>query len=334
MQITSPQKLVRKLQTVVIGHDKEVESIAVLLFKHLLCKTAIKQKVKEPQSFHNIMLMGNTGCGKTFLIQSACTLLGLPLIIINCKQISQEGWAGSSFIDLLSQELKNIPTQDIYKSVIFLDEFDKLCMPNESSSGNLSSHLQYSLLKYIEGCKIQYKNTKREFEYVDTTPFCFIFAGNFESVRKEREKLSIGFQNNLDMNITICQELFKFGVVPEIAGRISKIVELQDLTYDQLYDILMNFEGMYNKWQLLLSTYNVDFFLDKDQRYAIINKAIKLKLGARGILSGVQEELDKVLIKHEEIFDKLFVDFPYASEFDQALSIKIDADLKIQNKRG
>lgn len=291
----NPQKLKKDILNIVVGQDEAVDKVVNYLFKHIISICA-QENGLHTHNKSNLLLTGNSGCGKTFVIQVACGLMNLPFIEINCKSISQEGWSGTSLIKHLQEGLYNIP-KSLYKfSIIFLDEFDKLCMPNYSSGGDdVSIHLQNGLLKTLEGSILSGHG-------LNTAELCFILAGNFHSMRQNRISKGIGFSGNLvnKSNHDIYEELIKFGVIPELAGRISDVIELNDLDEHTLLEILNNDNFIYKNWQNIFNECNIDFSISGTDKDKIIEEAKSKKTGARGLYSLVHNKIDETMLKNPE----------------------------------
>jgi len=280
----------------VIGQEKLVSKVILCIYKHILkIKGMQSNSLDNPQN--NLLIIGDTGTGKTFAVKEVCKQLNLPLIEINCKSISQEGWSGTSFIEIIHRQSINNNNPLKSYTVVFLDEFDKICCPNMSSvNDDLAFHLQSGLLKYIEGMKITYKNdkTKAVITY-DTTKFCFILCGSFSNMFNNIPT-AIGF--NTTVGILDEQELYtqllNYGVIEEILGRITSIVQTNPFSRRMYTDLLCSDTFIINQWFRYLRSLDLNS-VDKINYAAIITEAEKLKLGARGLIQLMYKYVDNII---------------------------------------
>lgn len=299
--IPSITDLRKTLNETIIGQTDLVKTVTACLYRHLLKAMAVADGAIAP-SPNNLLVYGNTGTGKTFTIKQACTSLKIPFIEVNSKSISQEGWAGKSLLNHLSNEFRDIQHSNTrYYPVIFLDEFDKLCMPCGSSNDeNVNIHIQSSILKYIEGFIVNINGI----DY-DTSDFCWIFSGAFSSALwNEDKKQSIGFNEDINNDTSIqvlTDKLIKYGMMPELAGRITRFCKTNDFTEEMYRDLLCNPHAIFNQW---ISLFREKGFKIKDAEYSyIISEAVKRKLGARGLIQLLEPYIDEILEDNLELID-------------------------------
>lgn len=300
--VPSLTELEEEVKKHVVGQDKAVNSVCLAYYKYLIrCLYVIQGK--ELNLPINILLMGPTGNGKTHLIKTISRITDIPFIEINSKSINQEGWAGTSFLDLVASGLSKYNAKQWNGfAVIFIDEFDKIVYPHSSSkSENHSLVIQSTLLKYIEGFKVDYKegglsNPIR----IDFSRFLFVFAGAF-SLFETKKVNTIGFskEESTEVDPAVLEKLIEVGMLPEIAGRITSIVQLKPLTVDDYYKILLNENFLLTQWHDVFKAVGIDstthFFLDH-----MAKEAYKKKLGVRGLAQVVNEEVDKVLNQNKQ----------------------------------
>ncbi len=311
----TPNELSLEVKKYVVGQDEAVNQLSLFLFNYLLYQYSKYTDIVIPNA-PVALLIGESGCGKTFMTRTLAKLMEFDLIEINAKSISQEGWEGTSLKKLLLTEMKQRPASNdssIYR-IIFIDEIDKFCQPMGSSTDdNYSIHLQNSLLKYLEGFKLEDSNLS-----VDLTKCCFILAGNFQQIRENRksEVKSIGFSgaNKVEKD-KIIHELEAFGMIPEMIGRISNIIELRSLEFEDYMSLVQNENSYYKQYEKILLHLNIILSLTNVDLCAIIDKTLKLKIGVRGMI----QELNK-LINREIYFnqDRLSLVVEYFNYLDKA----------------
>lgn len=317
--IVSQETILEFLNERVAGQEEAKKIVATAGFLHL-SKTLYRKKYGNEMlklKNSNLLLMGPSGCGKTFLVKNLAEFCALPYIEINARAITQEGYKGNSISDYLETEYCNTNKGDMHRfpySIVFIDEFDKICC-NRGNVGEWDLGLQHSLLKVIEGSKVTFDNNHTT---IDTSDMLFILGGNFESVRKNREnrkKNKMGFANTTveedEGQISHHSEIIKAGVIPEIAGRISLISEVTQLSRNDLRyafsgsedSILQQYQEVYKEIygrDLVLSDYDIERILDKCE---------ERKLGARSLQACLDEylaeNLTEICINADNFLDEL-----------------------------
>ncbi len=237
----TPKALADAVNQKVIGQEKASTFLANYLFTYIMYHYS--QNGNLPLTHKsNALLIGASGTGKTHLVQTMAKEAGFNFLEINAKGISQEGWEGSSFKKLLTDGIFYglSPMQaDSPWTVVFIDEFDKLCAPLASSNNdNYAEHIQNSILKYFENYTASV-SLKGQPLNLDTSKLCFILSGNFQGIRDNRDKKqSVGFNSVKEEQKKLQAELEAFGVIPEMIGRLSHIIELKELTKEDYSSII------------------------------------------------------------------------------------------------
>lgn len=279
--------------------------IAETLDKIKRHKSVLKAAEPAPKSKFatkksNGLLIGPSGCGKTYLIQKLGELLDFPVVTINSTQITATGWSGHDIDSYMEKVFKSDhPKKD--GTIIFIDEFDKICLPAVGQNGtDLNKQTQYAFLTLLESDKYSIDAGMHRKYDVDTSNLLFLFGGNFEYIRKAEEatmaKNGIGFNpdNSHKEEVqtkSISQKLQDNNVARELAGRISLMASVKDLTRDDLRNILTVSENN------LLEEYKelVNVEINSGEIEKILDICEAAKTGARGLRSAVDQiVMDKV----------------------------------------
>lgn len=284
-------ELQKKLNEIVVGQEEAVNTLSAAMYKYLLKMYARDYGIYFDSST-TILLLGNTGVGKTYLARQLAEIFNISYIEINSKSLSQDGsWAGASFSDLVAdQHLGNRRG-----AIIFIDEFDKILTANISSGGDdVNYHVQCSLLKYIEGFEIRHKGCN-----LHTKNCFFILAGAFVGLELKSEK-QIGFNQQTTSTPELHDALIKFGMVPELAGRIQNITQLVDLNEKDYFKLLNSEHFIYNKYRQILKKLGI---AESMFRKKLVNVAIKKNLGVRGLIQEVEKYISDVILENKDYFD-------------------------------
>lgn len=285
------------VKTKVIGQDDAVNDVSLAVYKHIIRMDSLTCGIDTTPVSSNVLLMGNTGSGKTYICKVIAEMLHIPMLEIDCTNLSMGGpWHGDGLVDVLKR--KAPPTF----SIIFLDEFDKIISPSPSSTGkNVNGEIQQSILKTLEGG-------------VNDGEYLFFLAGSFADFDKQNaaNKAEVGFlgQKEDASNLTgaaLRQKLIKYGMVPELAGRIHKMTKINKLTKKHFMDIItsdttINPKAVYNN---LFSEYNKKKIANKELE-SLAEEAEKMELGVRGFYNLIEEYIDKKLTTYD-----LAINIPY-----------------------
>lgn len=284
----------KKLKEKIIGQDKFIDILTLVCLKQILRSKSSLTSIHNFNS--NLLVIGKSGVGKTFTIRETLNLLNMPFIEINAKGISQEGWAGTSFIQDIENGLRNClskPCADNYTVsthylTVVIDEFDKVCMPNYGSNGNYSMQVQASLLKYVEGFVSS--------TGIDTTGFLFIFSGAFSDLYRNKFN-EIGFdkttKNTLLEEDSIEFLLLEYGILSDLLGRIFNICQLNDLTRDEYKKLIFNKNFISNQW--LSSLRELGLEIPCINYAKILTDAENKNCGVRGLIASFEQEIFSII---------------------------------------
>lgn len=290
-----PFNILKELITETItGQDELIDAVIVTIYRHLL-KIAGVNTGNLNNYATNLLIIGKTGTGKTFTVKEVAKAVGIPFIEIDASDIAPgSSWKGASLLEMIDERFKEIEHEESRNyPIILIDEFDKMCMPDEQSH---ALRIQASILKIIEGTTIDIRQVK-----YDTRNFCFIFAGAFTELFKE-EQQNIGFSLNKTEDKIITNELEKFGVMPELAGRINTIVKSNDFTTEMYYKLVCSPQAPVNLWIKYLKSLGVNSIQELNA-VALVAEAEKRKLGGRGMNQLLEKEINAILLANIDKID-------------------------------
>ena len=338
INLLKPEEIKNFLDDYVIGQDEAKKVLSVAVYNHYKRIMAEKDLGVELHK-SNILMLGPTGCGKTLLAQTLAKILNVPFAIEDATALTEAGYVGEDVENILLKIIQ-AADGDIERAeygIIYIDEIDKITRKSENASitRDVSGEgVQQALLKIIEGTVASVppqggrKHPHQELIQIDTTNILFICGGAFEGIDKIIEKRidqkSIGFnveiadkhENDVDalLQQVLPQDLVKFGLIPELVGRVPVTVALEMLDKEALVRILAEPKNAITKqYEKMLELDGVELIFDDKALEAIAETSLKRKTGARGLRA---------------IMEKIMMDIMYKAPSDDTLkSCRITEDV-------
>lgn len=320
MQLATPSQIKEHLDLYVVGQDEAKKTLSVAVYNHY---KRIRQNKKSDVEIQksNILMIGSTGSGKTYLAQSLARFLGVPFTIADATTLTEAGYVGEDVENILLTLLQNADFDNklAEKGIVYIAEIDKLSRKSENMSTTRDvggEGVQQALLKIIEGTVSRVplsggrKHPQAECVDIDTSNILFICGGAFSGLEKiigqrNNKGKSIGFNadvkvigdnNNMDLSDVQQKDLVKYGLMPELIGRLPVVTTLNPLSETDLVRILTEPKNALTKqYQELLAMDGVKLEFEEDALKRIAELAIKKEIGARGLRSIIEKSMQNVM---------------------------------------
>lgn len=304
----NPSKLKQELDRYVVGQEEAKKIISVAVCNHMKRIEANNDLLEKT----NILILGPTGCGKTFLMSTIAKFLKVPMVIVDATNFTQVGYVGEDVSNILKKlyMASNGDLEKCKKGIVYVDEIDKV-MAKTSSHGDrdaAGTGVQQNFLKLMEGgtqtIKLPTRDGGMQEIEIDTKDILFVFGGAFVGIDAKKEKtVSIGFGTSkaepepIDKPITQ-DDIVKYGFIPEFVGRVPIVVKMNELSRDNLKDILIGTDkSILKQYQHMFMMDKIKASFDDSLINEIIDNSVEKHMGARGLRGTIEKDIMNLMFE-------------------------------------
>ncbi|AOP70187.1 ATP-dependent Clp protease ATP-binding subunit ClpX [bacterium AB1] len=328
----TPRKIYNSIKEYIVGQDDAAMDLSLVLYKHLLLiNNPDDGSIKKIRS--NSLILGSTGTGKTYMLEVASKILGVPFLCADMSGVTAIGYVGKDIESIFydAYKIADCNANKLKHAIIFFDEFDKIAAggTHEYLSKDVKSGVQQELLKIFEGFPIEVSpDPKRPFQTkikIQTDGMLFIAGGAFQNIqtiikkRAEKEIVKVdrfynyenGVLNNKSLMFIIRDEIINSGIIPELAARFQSIIGFKDLLIEDYLQILNHHDGRLFHYLNIFLKYNFVVVVPDNVRQYFAELAHKLNVGARGLIGVI-----------DMVFNRYFLDIDNKSNTEHIVSIE------------
>ena len=294
------KEIYEKLKETVFGQDEYIKKLALFGYKHQMNLELIN--TEEETVNNNLLVVGPSGCGKTFAVRQLAKIIDIPFYEVDCSTLVQVGYKGANDINVSMQLLKKKYGDLAGRAIVYLDEFDKIFDQSLYQRGGGTSS-QCNFLKILENSEVVLEDGRYDKDIINTTGISFIATGSFEMVKEKFRKTEanrMGFNNkSTSTNGTLTKEdLIKFGFMPELIGRFSDLININQLTKEDMFNIVKYSKKSPTRNYLNLFEKNeVKVEIDDSVYRKIADEAYNSTTGARNVFTELNKVFDDCLYK-------------------------------------
>lgn len=292
----TPQYIIRELDKAIIGQKQAKEAVALAVWKQMLRANGEKTVPRT-----NLLLYGPSGCGKTAIIRQAAAIVGLPFLTVDATSITETGYRGKDASDIITDLLAMFKDHPHIKhAIVLMDETDKLAAYGNDGRQAYCQGTQYALLKLVGGMEV----TTKDGVTMDTSNLLFLFGGAFGRMRDKKYADPIGYiREETHPTVTQCtaEEFCAYGMERELMGRIGRFVPVEQLTAQQMKQILTESSlSAFVKYKKFFRTHKVRLQLADELAEKLAHEAVAQGIGARGLDSAVEALVQPLMYRLAE----------------------------------
>ena len=294
------KEIMNELKKKLVGQDEYVRQLAILGYKHQLNQKLIEEG-RTPIN-NNLLVVGPTGSGKTFGAKQLAKIVDIPFFEVDCSNIVQTGYRGTTSVEHILKDAVSKLGSKVQHSIIYLDEFDKVYDQSLDVRGEGTAQ-QQNFLKLLEPNELIFdRDTSSRFSAarrLDTSGITFIATGSFDFIRRKnlKQKQKMGFEKDSSEKEPISKEdIIKAGFIPELVGRFATLINLNELSEDDYYRILIDSkESAYTQYRDFFNAVDVDLHIGSQVFKKIAHEAYEKKVGARGLNDVLNDYLENAV---------------------------------------